>query len=198
MLDDIKNPPPKRTPPQEVIDEARLAAMRSPCQKSKRGAVLFNPVTGQKTIGAWNSRPDNKCDLMCQISDAPSSRPMRDKDARDRPPSRCSTLCLHAEARALRIALAVSERSHFVADGDFAFVLVDMELVHVKVENDRVVPSGGPSCWQCAKDIADNGIRGVWLYETTHVGMMDQQEEWIFYPNDKFYKATMEACRLAL
>jgi deoxycytidylate deaminase len=183
-----------RTPSPMAIAAAAVAAIRSPCVKSKRGAVLFNPVTGLVTTGMWNSRPDNKCDTLCQPSGfqlLPGSVPQIGHL------SRCSMLCVHAEVRAIRVAGLVSERSQFVADGDMAFVLTDLELVHVKVNNrGTLVPSGPPSCWQCAKEIADTGLLGVWLYEADEGPRGEAIDTWNFYPNKQFYELTMKECKL--
>lgn len=44
----------------------------------------------------------------------------------------------------------------------------DVDLIHVELAPDGcVVACGGPSCWQCAREVLDVGfVRGVWLYET--------------------------------
>lgn len=38
------------------------------------------------------------------------------------------------------------------------------ELLHVKVVDGELVPSGGPTCSQCSKIAVEAGIAGVWLY----------------------------------
>lgn len=183
------------SPPETAIHAAVTAARQSPCQKSKRGAVLFHPTTGLVTYGSWNSRPDNKCDERCQPK---ASDLVRGSVPGFGHSSRCSMLCIHAEVRAIRLAGYLSERSQFISGGGDAFVLTDLELVHAKVDaRGKLVPSGGPSCWQCAKEVADTGIRGVWLYETHSVGMEGVEEGWDFYPNAKFCEITLRECRLA-
>lgn len=61
----------------------------------------------------------------------------------------CGRRCVHAEMRAIR------------------GVLDACDLVHVKIGADgRVVAGGGPSCWQCSREILDGKlVIGVWLYE---------------------------------
>lgn len=186
---------PPTSPPMTAIAAACLAAAHSPCVKSKRGAVLFHPHTGLVTLGMWNARPDNLCDKQCQPR---ATDKLLGAVPLVAPPSRCSMLCVHAEVRALRVAGYISERSHALKEAD-AFILNELELVHAKVSGPRadLVPSGGPSCWQCAKEIADTGILGVWLYETVSFGMEGVQDRWNFYTNKQFYDLTMKECRLA-
>ena len=68
----------------------------------------------------------------------------------------CSKICVHAEMAALR----------GVAKGDGKL----WEMVHVKLgTKDELVSGGGPSCWQCSREIVERRdiLSGVWLYETT-------------------------------
>ncbi len=173
-------------PPLGVIHAALVAARQSPCQKSKRGAMVFHPFKGFIGLASWNSRPDGQCDGRCQFigMDPPE-------------PSVCSRMCLHAEARAIRYALTDGAIADLEENDGPAIEIAGCELVHVKVDaHGELVPSGGPSCWQCAKEIADVGLFGVWLYETVSFGNEGVEERWNFYPTQQFYDLTMKECRL--
>lgn len=173
-------------PPSYVIEAAQQAALRSPCAKSKRGVVLFNreladqvaakfdessvtsktyPILVNGTVVArgFNGQPDG---FNCSGSEA---------CRRD-----CAKLCLHAEQRAIWKAGALDD-------------LVDLELVHVKVENGEVVPGGGPSCWQCSRLIVEVGLRGVWLFEG--FGNVEPSR-WRYYTPREFHLATLRNCDL--
>jgi hypothetical protein len=138
-----------------VIEAAWRAAMNSPCQKSKRGVVAFNPERHDELS------PVNERGLMGGVRErhviagTGFNGPPRGFLCDGSPECRadCAKFCMHAESRAIRAAGILDD--------------VDMlVLVHVKVANDRVVPGGPPSCWQCSREILDVGLRGVWLYET--------------------------------
>lgn len=122
---------------------AEVAAARSPCAKSKRGVVLFDPATGAYRGSGWNGPP---LDAACP--------------GREVCGDRCNKLCVHAEIRALR------ERALYAANGHPSS---NLHLLHVKLGADgHVTPGGPPSCWQCSREILDVGfVAGVWLYERT-------------------------------
>ena len=130
-------------PPDYVIEAARLAAVRSPCDKSKRGVVLFcgEDTSDECVVVAGEGFNGPPPGFECGRSDACRQG--------------CAKLCLHAEDRAIRQALV--EWS--------APPLNDLELLHVKVVDGVVVPGGGPSCWQCSRLVVEVGLSGVWLYE---------------------------------
>lgn len=129
---------------------AENAAARSPCAKSKRGVVLFDPTTGAYRGRGWNGPP----------LDAPCH-------GREVCGANCNKLCVHAEVRALR------ERAFYAANGHPSSGL---HLLHVKLGADgHVMPGGPPSCWQCSREILDVGfVDGVWLYERTWVTCRDE------------------------
>ncbi len=151
-------------PPSHVIEVARQAAMRSPCAKSKRGAVLFwvgddepgnrpSEPFPMKVTAAFNGPPAPwKCDGSASCAKT------------------CGLLCMHAEARTLQLGasygLRVLQPNGFTSQ--MRGNANNYDLVHVKVAGfgaDLVaVPGGGPSCVQCSKAILDAGIRGVWLW----------------------------------
>ena len=135
-------------PPGYAIEIARQTALKSPCAKSRRGVVLFtcDPRYGRDgltTIAGvgFNGQPSG---FGCDRSDACRRG--------------CAKLCLHAEQRAIMDAIGgPSPWSSLPLD--------DLELVHVKVVDEQVVPGGGPSCWQCSRLVVEVGLRGVWLFE---------------------------------
>lgn len=125
-------------PPDFAIRAAVEVGRRSPCSKSKRGAVVYVPHIGAIIGVGHNAQPSPfacTADERCRES--------------------CGKLCVHAEARTIRDAL-VTAGSHN---------LNGLELVHAKVANGLLVPGGGPSCWQCSREVLDVGLAAVWLYE---------------------------------
>lgn len=159
------------------IHAAEKAAARSPCAKSKRGAVLFEPGTGAPYGSGWNGPPLN--------TPCPGREVCGD---------RCNKLCLHAEARALRDASSGREG------------LPECHLLHVKLGADgHVTPGGPPSCWQCSREILDVGfVAGVWLYELPTVAEANAADvfhmddprhaelaRWRYYTAEDFHRVTL-------
>jgi len=128
---------PASAPPDVVVELAEELAARSQC-RSRRGAVLYYEPIGHavRLKGSGFNGPPG-----------PFACP-----GRDRCKGICGQLCVHAEMRALR---GVSNPGR------------PLDLVHVELGPDgHVTPSGGPSCWQCSREILDVGfVAGVWLYE---------------------------------
>lgn len=60
----------------------------------------------------------------------------------------CNKICIHAEQDAL------------LKSGT---PLLGYEMLHVKVVDDKAVPSGQPSCWQCSRLILAAKLRCMWL-----------------------------------
>lgn len=126
-------------PPSHVVEIARTTAMRGTCQKSKRGAVIFNS-SELPLAAAWNAPPSPfKCD------GSPACR------------TACGKICVHAERGALdrllihpRLGLGYQET---------------YDVLHVKVIGDVVVAGGPPSCVTCSREMLSAGIANVWLYE---------------------------------
>lgn len=156
-----------------AIEYALDAAAKSPC-RSKRGVAIYqeNHVI---SVG-WNGPP---ADLPC---------PGREKCA-----GNCGKRSVHAEIRALRDAANRRSVGLFGSNG--------VQLVHVELapgsagEHAGIVACGGPSCWQCAREILDVGfIDGVWLYERGNDPCDDPS--WLRYSADEFYTRTLERCGL--
>jgi deoxycytidylate deaminase len=149
-IDQDRDPAPKE-PPDYVIEAARVAAMQSPCAKSKRGVVLFNPARHDEAElhGQLNDHARKWIVVSSGFNGPPAPFVCRDRMVCR---SACRDVCLHAEQRAIIAALGCDDA-------------VDLELVHVKVVDGAVVPGGGPSCLQCSKLVVEARLRGVWLLE---------------------------------
>lgn len=158
---------PKLGPPIWAVEIAIEEARKSPCAKSKRGAVAFSDDgsrAGRLLFGVGCNGPAlGGCDgsEACKAS--------------------CGKRCVHAEARAIRGAAGAT-----------------CDVVHVKIdERGELAAGGGPSCWQCSRDILDAGISGVWLYER-HGGNDGELflvvDRWRYYTAAEFHRLTMAAC----
>ena len=131
-------------PPQSMIDAAIGEATRSPCAKSQRGVVLYRLVQYEGRgghayfIGSGHNGPpdDGACDGSAACREF------------------CGRRCVHAEVRAIRAAIWLR------GDG-----VSDLEAIHVKVADGKLAAGGGPSCWQCSREVLDVGLAGFWLYE---------------------------------
>lgn len=162
------------TPPDNVVEAARRAALGSTCLKSRRGVALFKRVSERVTMGATSTGTNGPPEPFRCTGTVECRRD-------------CAKLCLHAEQRAIM-------QSGLAYFGDF-------ELVHVKISDGKVVPGGGPSCWQCSRIVVEVGLRGVWLYELpigdlTGHDLVDVVGNWRFYTAEEFHRATLRACNL--
>ena len=93
----------------------------------------------------------------------------------------CAKRCIHAESKALKLAM--------VAEPDGS---PDWAMIHVKIDADgNLVADGGPSCWQCSREILDAEIAGIWLFEAR------ETDRWIFYDSLTFHRVTMAACNIS-
>lgn len=185
-------------PPDFAIRAAVEAGRRSPCAKSKRGAAVFRRAcsTGccERVLGVGWNA--QPVPFSCTGSSACKAA--------------CGKLCLHAEARAIRAAWREWTGG--------------VELVHAKVVNGLLVPGGGPSCWQCSREVLDVGLAAVWLYEGPDgrrpehyrctacseimtqyhefeeyqhagcLGLVERVGEWRRYTAEEFHRATLAAC----
>lgn len=155
------------SPPVHVIHRAEIVAAQvqvGRCEKSHRGAVVFAPVTGQILGTGYNSQP-----YPMRCTGSPTCRRY------------CATLCEHAEARAIRCAVSAISRSGLGFSAGF------VHLVHVKVGDDGLVPSGPPSCVQCSRLILDTpNIETVWLYERRN-----EVDAWFGYDPLTFHRQSL-------
>lgn len=87
----------------------------------------------------------------------------------------CRSLAVHAEQVALMDALHNNVHIHNQP----------IFMVHVKTQNNKLVPSGPPSCVQCSKLILASPMRitGVYLFH---------EQGWGFYPTIQFHALSME------
>ena len=141
-------------------------AIKSPCEKSKRGVAIFLRESSF-SFGAgiyatgYNSPPEP---MAC--------------DGSEECRSSCGKLCVHAEASAL-INLRGDRSGHSR--------LVGLEMIHVKVVDGVAVPSGPPSCWQCSRLILSAGIMEMWLLHEDGLKSYTSQE---------FHAITLRGCGL--
>lgn len=59
-------------------------------------------------------------------------------------------------------------------------------MVHVKTEDGKLVPSGGPSCVECSKLMLHAGVEAMWLFH---------ESGWRKYPMEDFHRLSLEARR---
>lgn len=157
-----------KEPPKVAIEVALAAAKQSPCGKSKRGVSVYRvrSTDGDAIVVGlgWNGMPGGAActnDETCRRL--------------------CAQRCVHAEMRAIRGAAI----RHLVP-------LTSHDAVHVKIgAAGELVPSGGPSCWQCSREILDVGLGGFWLYHG------DCLEPWRRYTAAEFHASTLINCGLS-
>jgi hypothetical protein len=155
------------------------AGTRSPCKKSRRGVVICS-YASLSAYPTWYAIGTNG---------PPDGRCRETQLCRDN----CRRVCTHAEIAALR-KLPTDKRQ-----GDV--------LYHVKVDDHgAMVPTGGPSCVECATALQSSPVVEVWLYqrldgvppELNRVPARDAPvppnvAAWVEWPMARFYQATMEA-----
>lgn len=128
------------SPPVAMIAAAVAVARRSPCAKSKRGAVVFDRLSHYVLGSGFNGRPgdlaDGNCGGACR--------------------SICGHVAVHAEQRAVRAAIQLTPQL-------YGKLSSGLDLVHAKVVDGHLVAGGGPSCLPCSKEMLDAGVAGVWL-----------------------------------
>lgn len=157
------------TLPLGMADAAVAAARESGCAKSQRGAVAFDTWT-DKIVGVGSNAP--------AVGECTGS---------DRCREICAKVCVHAEMAALRRVRFGHRRGRPLKVGRKSD---SIDIVHAKVVGGELVPGGGPSCWQCARDLRhDTRVSAVWLFH---------EDGWRRYPIAEFYDLTMAACGLAV
>lgn len=179
-------------PPSHVVDKVIEMAGRSGCLGSARGAVVFDPHTDALYFGGWNGPPAGR---VCDASVACNAE--------------CGRRCVHAEARALRLVYASSLFGDAGFRGEAGLAHPDLigrlELVHGRAVDNRLVATGGPSCWQCSREVLDSGIAAVWLYTRGGVEVEDAPggarqhrtpDKWIRWPAVAFDEETRRVCKV--
>ena len=145
----------------DALRDAIEVGRQSPCQKSKRGVVIFVRGYGIEAVG--RNRPPGE--MRCDGSDACREH--------------CRDLCLHAEAAALlnlgQGHLVSARQAGFLYESGWppaasiqivlpGHDLTPLEVLHVKVEDGKAVPSGPPSCVRCSALLCDDArISKIWL-----------------------------------
>lgn len=158
------------------MDEAAAVALKSPCQKSQRGAVV---VKDDRLLGkAYNGPPSGQTCNPCLRAN------IRDNTRFE--------LChgVHAEERAVRNALAATG-----AEG-----VKGARLYYVKTKDGEIRPSGGIACKQCSGIILDSGIAEVVMWQAdAHQGMKSaeiiQTAHFVVYSARKFDELALEYVR---
>ena len=166
-----------------AISLAVETARKSPCQKSKRGAVAFarrtmyraNEVGRVMTVfeSGYNHPPPP---LACSGSEQCRGA--------------CRCLCDHAEAIAVSKWLTMHGGGK---DGAAMFDVVHIELrpdeagVWEPVAFDREGQPKGPSCITCARDMLRAEARLVWLWGV---------EGWRWWYAQDFFRDTLEELKL--
>lgn len=84
----------------------------------------------------------------------------------------CGKICVHAEQAAL------------ISAGPKA---MGSEVFHLKIEDEKPVFSGPPSCVECSKLMLHAGVSGVWLY---------QESGWRRWTAVEFHEETLTTLRL--
>lgn len=138
----------RKEPPRYVVEAAIEAAKMSPCCKTKRGAAIYAPEWADAYM--HGSEPAGVTVTAVGFNAPPLTFKC---DGSYRCQSACGKICIHAEDRALR--------THGALD-----VAVQLEMVHVKIVDGKLVAGGPPSCVLCSKVVADAGV-GMWLFEAT-------------------------------
>lgn len=96
-------------------------------------------------------------------------------DGSDRCKENCGKTAIHAE----QSAILKTEPA----------LIIGSQMLHVKVEDGKLVPSGPPSCLECSKLILESGIAYMWLYHETG---------WKWYTAAEFHRATCEHKSISL
>lgn len=175
-------------PPDWIINCARIEGMNSPCAKSQRGVVLFNQSFEDTRVRLGMNAPEGPAPwtslarsiVMATGFNGPPEGFSCDGSERCR--ANCGKLCVHAEQRAILEGCTLDD-------------VGDLDLLHVKVVNGVVVPGGGPSCWQCSRQIVDVGLLGVWLFESEDLD--PRIGNWKYYTAHEFHTVTLKNAGLA-
>lgn len=158
------------TPSYRIVEHAIRIASGSPCQKSKRGEVVFDDFG--RVLSAASNRPP-----IPRICDGTTKRR-----------ASCAKRCLHAEdtAIAMVMSLPLEHRRR-------------IEVLHVKVVNGDLVPGDGPSCWQCSRRILDSGVSAIWLFQDGAAGWPNPVRSWptwVRWPALEFDDQTRLICEV--
>lgn len=183
---------PPTEPPSIFVQTAIGYANQSPCQKSQRGAVIYEHKESNVYI-IGDDRPIGR-----GYNGLPSIQQCDGSEACRRD---CGKICVHAESRAIRNALTSPRcfaRSvlYQTPGGTRISPLINHRLIHVKTVDGDLVAGGQPSCWQCSKDILDCGLDGVWLFELDDAhptsAAMSGKGTWRYYTARHFHEVTLQ------
>ncbi len=137
---------------EEYLRLAAEEAKKSTCKKSKRGAIIVKP-------GEYYELGHNK------VTDERFCSPCIREDIKDN--SRVE-LCsaIHAEQ------MAIFNAAIYCRNAD----LSGSRLYHIKVKDEKMVPSGKPSCTVCSRLIVGSGISEVVLWHPEGYAIYDAEE----------------------
>jgi len=138
------------SPPEFAIQAAVREASDSSCQKSKRGVVIYRAE--DPGPGHVLSRGHNRLPDQFSCMGTEACR------------HTCNRACIHAEMD----AIIRSRKSN----------LAGYEMLHIKVVDGQAVPSGPPSCWQCARYVYHLQVDRFWLLH---------EDGWKAYDGSDFY-----------
>lgn len=144
-------------PASPAIYTAKLAATQSRC-RSQRGAAIFWP-NGHHVVA-------NGHRVIAGFNNRPGC------DQSDSCKATCRFHAVHAEEAAIMKCMAQG------------LDMTGAEMLHVKVVDGAIVPSGGPSCLPCSEMIVRAGLAGMWLYH---------KDGWRRYDAVEFHRLTIEA-----
>jgi hypothetical protein len=135
--------------------------------ESAREASLKSPCASKRGVSIW--APTDSAISCSLISIGWNDRPGCTAEALCK--ADCAKWATHAEVRAVLAAKVYPQGG--------------LELLHVKTIDEKIVPSGGPSCTLCSHVILSANIAGVWLFHTYG---------WHRYDAREFHKLSLEAC----
>jgi deoxycytidylate deaminase len=147
----------------ETVTSTMSSAIERACMdarksscRSKRGAAVWEEETGLVLSSGYNAPPYGGC------------------RGTDECKAQCGVTAIHAEQQALLWLGSACIRN--------------LQMLHVKVDNASglLVPSGQPSCVECAKLMVARGIRYMWLYVV---------DGWVQYGAKRFYELSVQNSR---
>lgn len=126
-----------------ALGEAVKAAKESPCQKSARGVIIWDPNI---RVGCHYVTATNHLPFGYGCTGSATCKQV------------CSEACIHAEEQAIFNWFNGPQK-------ESGMQIRFTELLHIKYDRtlDAAMPSKASSCVSCAKIILDLGIKVVWL-----------------------------------
>jgi deoxycytidylate deaminase len=136
----------------ELINDMIIHGQKGLCSKSKRVAALIKP-NGLYVTGT-NSPPSP---FSCKSNEFCKKI--------------CNQICIHAEERALLLALKQYSK------------VEDCICLHLKIVNCEPVVSGNPSCVTCSRKLLECGVKYMYLW---------QEKGWQQWTTEEFHFETLK------